>query len=81
MKEAQEGDAIEGDENKPGELTEANPDSENMTEQEKEAYLRKKAEEEGEAKDKQMKEEAEMFTSSLPKKGSYDYSKDQDNKA
>ena len=52
-----------------------------MTEQEKEAYLRKKAEEEGEAKDKQMKEEAEQFTASLPRKGSYDYSKDQENKA
>ena len=81
MKEAQEGDAIEGEANTPGELTEAEPDLENMTEQEKEAYLRKKAEEEGEAKDKQMKEEAEMFTASLPRKGSYDYSKDQENKA
>ena len=81
MKEAQEGDAIEGEANTPGELTEAEPDLENMTEQEKEAYLRKKAEEEGEAKDKQMKEEAERFTASLPRKGSYDYSKDQENKA
>ena len=81
MKEAQEGEVIEGEANTPGELAEAKPDLENMTEQEKEAYLRKKAEEEGEAKDKQMKEEAEMFTSSLPRKGSYDYSKDQDNKA
>ena len=81
MKEAQEGDAIEGEADTPGELAEAEPDLENMTEQEKEAYLRKKAEEEGEAKDKQMKEEAETFTSSLPRKGSYDYSKDQENKA
>ena len=81
MKEAEEGNAVEGEENKPGELTEAEPDLENMTEQEKEAYLRKKAEEEGEAKDRQMKEEAEMFTSSLPRKGSYDYTKDQENKA
>ena len=81
MKEAQEGDAIEGEDSKPGELAEADPDLESMTEQEKEAYLRKKAEEEGEAKDKKMKEEAEMFTASLPRKGSYDYSKDQDNKA
>ena len=78
MKEAEEtGAAVEGDESKPGELTEAEPDLENMTEQEKEAYLRKKAEEEGEAKDRQMKETAEAFTSSLPRKGSYDYSKDQ----
>ena len=81
MKEAEEGDAIEGEANTPGELAEAKPDLENMTEQEKEAYLRKKAEEEGEAKDKQMKEEAERFTASLPRKGSYDYSKDRDNKA
>ena len=81
MKEAQEGDAIEGEDNKPDELAEGQPDLENMTEQEKEAYLRKKAEEEGEAKDKQMKEDAEIFTSTLPRKGSYDYSKDQENKA
>ena len=81
MKEAEEAEAVEGTENKPEELAEANPDLENMTEQEKEAYLRKKAEEEGEAKDRQMKEEAEAFTSSLPRKGSYDYSKDQENKA
>ena len=81
MKEAEEAESVEGSENKPGELAEAEPDLENMTEQEKEAYLRKKAEEEGEAKDRQMKEEAEAFTSSLPRKGSYDYSKDQENKA
>jgi len=81
MKEAEEGDMVEGDEKTPGELAEAEPDLENMTEQEKEAYLRKKAEEEGEAKDQQMKEEAEAFTASLPRKGSYDYSKDQENKA
>ena len=81
MKEAEEAESVEGSESKPDELAEANPDLENMTEQEKEAYLRKKAEEEGEAKDLQMKEEAEAFTSSLPRKGSYDYSKDQENKA
>ena len=81
MKEAEEGNAVEGDESKPGELAEAEPDLDNMTEQEKEAYLRKKAEEEGEAKDRQMKEEADAFTSSLPRKGSYDYSKDQEKEA
>ena len=78
--EAEEAESVEGSDNKPGELAEGEPDLENMTEQEKEAYLRKKAEEEGEAKDRQMKEEAEVFTSSLPRKGSYDYSKDQENK-
>ena len=80
MKEAEEAESVEGSDSKPGELAEGDPDLENMTEQEKEAYLRKKAEEEGEAKDRQMKEEAEVFTSSLPRKGSYDYSKDQENK-
>ena len=80
MKEAEEAESVEVSDNKPGELAEGDPDLENMTEQEKEAYLRKKAEEEGEAKDRQMKEEAEVFTSSLPRKGSYDYSKDQENK-
>ena len=51
---------------------------EDMTEEEKEAAIRKKAEEEGEAKDKAMKDEADMFTASLPRKGSYDFSKDQE---
>ena len=81
MKEAEEAESVEGSDSKPGELAEGSPDLDNMTEQEKEAYLRKKAEEEGEAKDRQMKEEAEVFTSSLPRKGSYDYSKDQESKA
>ena len=81
MKEAEEGNSVEGDETKAGELAEGEPNLEDMTEQEKEAYLRKKAEEEGELKDRQMKEEAEAFTSSLPRKGAYDYSKDQEGKA
>ena len=51
---------------------------EDMTEEEKEAAIRKKAEEEGEAKDKAMKEVADNFTASLPRKGSYDFSKDQE---
>ena len=51
---------------------------EDMTEEEKEAAIRKKAEEEGEAKDKAMKDEADMFTASLPRKGSYDFSKDEE---
>ena len=49
-----------------------------MTEEEKEAAIRKKAQEEGEAKDKAMKEVADNFTASLPRKGSYDFSKDQE---
>ena len=51
---------------------------EDMTEEEKEAAIRKKAEEEGVAKDKAMKDEADLFTASLPRKGSYDFSKDQE---
>ncbi|MBT4897458.1 MAG: twin-arginine translocase TatA/TatE family subunit [Nitrospina sp.] len=51
---------------------------EDMTEEEKEAAIRKKAEEEGEAKDKAMKDAADSFTASLPRKGSYDFSKDQE---
>ena len=51
---------------------------EDMTEEEKEAAIRKKAQEEGEAKDKAMKEVADNFTASLPRKGSYDFSKDQE---
>ena len=79
--EAEEAEALAEGENAQGELAEGQPDLENMTEQEKEAYLRKKAEEEGEARDKKMKDDADSFTASLPRKGSYDYSQDQENKA
>ena len=51
---------------------------EDMTEEEKEAAIRKKAEIEGEAKDKAMKDAADSFTASLPRKGSYDFSQDQE---
>lgn len=81
MKEAQEGDeetaAVEGQEQA---ALEEGAD-ENLTDEEKEALARKKAEEEGEAKDRAMKETADAFTSSLPRKGSYDFSKDQEDKA
>ena len=50
---------------------------ENLTDEEKEALARKKAQEEGDAKDLAMKETADNFTASLPRKGSYDFSKDQ----
>ena len=52
---------------------------ENLTDEEKEALARKKAQEEGDAKDLAMKETADNFTASLPRKGSYDFSKDQEN--
>ena len=51
---------------------------ENLTDEEKEALARKKAQEEGDAKDLAMKETADNFTASLPRKGSYDFSKDQE---
>ncbi|MBT3924028.1 MAG: twin-arginine translocase TatA/TatE family subunit [Nitrospina sp.] len=78
MKEAQEGDEVASvEEGEQGAIEEGKAE-EDMTEEEKEAAIRKKAEEEGEAKDKAMKDEADMFTASLPRKGSYDFSKDQE---
>lgn len=79
MKEAEEGDEETAvvEEGQQGAIEEGKAE-EDMTEEEKEAAIRKKAEEEGEAKDKAMKEEAELFTASLPRKGSYDFSKDQE---
>ena len=81
MKEAQEGDepaTVEGQEQ--ASLEEGESD-ENLTDEEKEALARKKAQEEGDAKDLAMKETADAFTSSLPRKGSYDFAKDQEDKA
>jgi sec-independent protein translocase protein TatA len=79
MKEAQEGDeeVASVEEGQQGAIEEGKAE-EDMTEEEKEAAIRKKAEEEGEAKDKAMKDEADLFTASLPRKGSYDFSKDQE---
>ncbi len=82
MKEAQEGDepaAVEGQEQAALEDG-AGESDENLTDEEKEALAMKKAQEEGDAKDLAMKETAEAFTSSLPRKGSYDFSKDQEDK-
>ncbi|MGP0564459.1 twin-arginine translocase TatA/TatE family subunit, partial [Nitrospina sp. P1_D6] len=53
-------------------------EQENLSDEEKERLAREKAQAEGEAKDKAMKEKAEAFTASLPRKGSYDYTKDQE---
>ena len=81
MKEAQEqeeSDQIEeGQQASIEEGKDAAPE-ENLTEKEKEALARKKAQEEGDAKDQAMKEAADNFTASLPRKGSYDFSKDQE---
>ena len=82
MKEAQEEEeTAQVEEGKQGAIeggAEEGKAEEDMTEEEKEAAIRKKAQEEGEAKDKAMKEVADNFTASLPRKGSYDFSKDQE---
>jgi len=82
MKEAQEEEETaqveEGQQGAIEEGAEEGKAEEDMTEEEKEAAIRKKAEEEGEAKDKAMKDAADSFTASLPRKGSYDFSKDQE---
>ena len=78
MKEAEEEEeTAQVEEGQQGAIEEGKAE-EDMTEEEKEAAIRKKAEEEGEAKDKAMKDEADMFTASLPRKRSYDFSKDQE---
>ena len=79
MKEAEEAnDEVASVEDGQQTAIEEGKAEEDMTEEEKEAAIRKKAEEEGEAKDKAMKDEADLFTASLPRKGSYDFSKDQE---
>ena len=82
MKEAEEEEeTAQVEEGKQGAIeggAEEGKAEEDMTEEEKEAAIRKKAQEEGEAKDKAMKEVADNFTASLPRKGSYDFSKDQE---
>jgi len=50
---------------------------ENLSDEEKERLAREKAQADGEAKDKAMKDQAEAFTASLPRKGSYDFAKEQ----
>ena len=79
--EEEEEETAQVDEGKQGAIeggVEEGKAEEDMTEEEKEAAIRKKAQEEGEAKDKAMKEVADNFTASLPRKGSYDFSKDQE---
>ncbi len=79
MKDAQEEDEAGGAEN-PTEA-QAEIDESTLTDEEKEALARQRAEEEGAAKDKAMKDEAQAFTDSLPRKGSYDYAQDQADQA
>lgn len=83
MREAEEAEQVEGDAQ--GQVTEgqapAAQDGEELSDEEKERLAREKAQAEGEAKDKAMKDAAEAFTSSLPRKGSYDFAKDQEDQA
>ena len=80
MKEAQEQDEKDQLEEGQQASIEEGKDAaeESLTDEEKEALARKKAQEEGDAKDQAMKEAADSFTASLPRKGSYDFSKDQE---
>ncbi|MDA0691864.1 MAG: twin-arginine translocase TatA/TatE family subunit [Nitrospinae bacterium] len=80
MKEAEEEDAPVGDQ--PAAAIEEGKgqglDDPNLTDEEREALKRKIAQEAGDAKDLAMKETADAFTASLPRKGSYDFSKEQE---
>ncbi len=81
MKEAEEEDEKADAENQPAAVegvTQQQIDDPNLTNEEREALIRKKAQEEGDAKDKEMKETADAFTESLPRKGSYDFAKEQE---
>ncbi len=83
MREAEEAEQVEGDAQ--AQVAEgqapAAQDGEELSDEEKERLAREKAQAEGEAKDKAMKDAAEAFTSSLPRKGSYDFAKDQEDQA
>jgi sec-independent protein translocase protein TatA len=60
----------------PGQATE----QKELTDEEKERLAREKAQAIGEAKDKAMRDTADAFTASLPRKGSYDFAKDTEKK-
>ena len=77
MKEAQEEEeSAQVEEGQQGSIEEGK--EEDLTDEEKEALARKRAQEAGDAKDLAMKEAADSFTASLPKKGSYDFTADQE---
>jgi TatA/E family protein of Tat protein translocase len=78
MKEAEEGEQtaqVEG--GAEGQAPADELQQENLSDEEKERLAREKAQADGEAKDKAMKDQAEAFTASLPRKGSYDFAKEQ----
>ena len=81
MKEAQEeeeGAQVEEGQQAAIEEGKEEESEENLTDEEKEALARKRAQEAGDAKDKAMKETADSFTASLTRKGSYDFTADQE---
>ena len=81
MKEAQEeeeGAQVEEGQQAAIEEGKEEESEENLTDEEKEALAMKRAQEAGDAKDLAMKEAADSFTASLPKKGSYDFTTDQE---
>lgn len=75
MKEAEE--AEQNAEVAEGQAPAEELQQENLSDEEKERLAREKAQVDGEAKDKAMKDQAEAFTASLPRKGSYDFAKEQ----
>ena len=83
MREAEEAEQVE--ENAQAQVAQGQPEAgengQELSDEEKERLAREKAQAEGEAKDKAMRDVAEAFTSSLPRKGSYDYAKDQEDQA
>ncbi|MFQ5482730.1 MAG: twin-arginine translocase TatA/TatE family subunit [Nitrospinaceae bacterium] len=83
MKEAEEAEKLEGAD--PAQVAEASSaeqgDQAELSDEEKERLAREKAQAEGEAKDQAMRETAEAFTASLPRKGSYDFAQDQADQA
>ena len=78
MKEAEEGEqTAQVEEGAEGQAPAEELQQENLSDEEKERLAREQAQTEGEAKDKAMKDQAEAFTASLPRKGSYDFAKEQ----
>jgi sec-independent protein translocase protein TatA len=77
MKEAEEAEQTAQVEGAEGQAPAEELQQENLSDEEKERLAREKAQADGEAKDKAMKDQAEAFTASLPRKGSYDFAKEQ----
>jgi sec-independent protein translocase protein TatA len=78
MKEAEEGEqTAQVEEGAEGQASADELQQENLSDEEKEQLAREKAQADGEVKDKAMKDQAEAFTASLPRKGSYDFAKEQ----